>query len=127
MITFKENVKFVKLTPALVWMLYALEEFHREYTGIQPDTIVITSVNDSRHLPNSRHYQDEALDIRSKNFPTLDSKRVFRKTFESFLNKHPLLDSYTPIRTNKFRVILESEMSDNEHFHAQVKKGASFP
>lgn len=127
MISFKETVRFSKLTPSLVWMLYALEEFHRGYTGPQPDEIVITSVNDSRHMPGSKHYTDEALDIRSKNFPNQIAKQQFRKAFESFLNNHPILTSYTPERVNKFRVILESEMGVNEHFHAQVRKGASFP
>lgn len=127
MITFKNTVAFEKLTPALVFMLYAIEEFHREYTGEQPDTIVITSVNDSRHAPDSRHYQDEALDIRSRNFPNQMSKHVFRRAFEKFLNDHPILTFYEPPRSNKFRVLLESEYSPIEHFHAQVKKGASFP
>lgn len=104
------SVSFTELTPAMAFMLYALEKFHRLRKVNQPDNLVITSLNDGQHSPNSRHYKNEAMDIRSKTFTSRDDKRVFRQEFELFLGP-------------SFRVILEDEGTDNEHFHVQVKKG----
>ena len=76
--------------------------------------IVITSINDSTHSENSRHYRNEAIDIRSKNFPSREVKRNFRAKYEEMLGP-------------KFRVLLENEGTENEHFHTQVKKGHHYP
>lgn len=84
-----------------------------------PDEIVITSLNDSLHMKNSRHYSDEAADVRSHNFSTKESKANFRVRLLSLLNSHP--DD-----PNKFTVILENEGAPEEHFHVQVRKGMSF-
>ena len=72
--------------------------------------LVITSINDGQHMEGSRHYKNQAIDIRSKNFPNRDSKRQFRAKLEEMLGPG-------------FRVLLENEGLDNEHFHAQVRKG----
>lgn len=127
MIVTKPEVRLKGLSAGLVWILYALEEFHRMYDGVQPTTLVITSINDGTHSVGSKHYINEAIDLRSKNFPTRESKRVFRAKFEDFLNKHPVLTLYQPARVGKMRVLLEAENTANEHFHIQVRKGMEFP
>ena len=108
------SVVFTELTPSLAYILYALEKFHRTNRVDQPTDLVITSMNDSEHSPNSRHYKNEAIDLRSKNFKSLEDKKIFRYELELTLGPF-------------FTVILENEGTENEHFHIQVKKGLTFP
>ena len=42
-----------------------------------PWDVTITSVNDSKHMEGSKHYSGEAIDIRSKNFPSKRDKQEF--------------------------------------------------
>lgn len=111
-LTTKSNVRLKSISPALAWILFALEGFAREL-AVVPE-VVITSINDSRHGINSRHYTDEAVDVRSKNFPTVVEKLKFRAGLELALGP-------------KFRVLFENPAGENEHFHIQVKKGHSYP
>lgn len=110
--TKNSKVKLVGLTPAMAWMLYTLERVARSVTLI--NEIVITSINDGNHMKDSRHYTDEAIDLRSKNFPSREDKRWFRAQLEAMLGP-------------KFRVLLEDEGLDNEHIHCQVRKGQTYP
>lgn len=112
--TKSRQVTFTELTPGLAFILYGLEKFHRQRKVEQPENLIITSLNDSQHSSNSRHYKNEAIDVRSKNFPSRESKRIFRQELELFLGPF-------------FRVLIESEGTDNEHFHIQVKKGLKYP
>lgn len=111
-IHFKSNVRFKRWTKALNEMITASDIIMNRYEWI-PE-LIITSVNDSVHNKNSRHYKDEAIDIRSKNFKNLQDKLMF---------KSALADELGP----KFTVLLEGLDTPNEHFHVQVKKGETFP
>lgn len=115
-IVFKENCRFKTFSPTLQWIFECLWKV-KDNAGV--DTITVTSVNDSRHSTDSRHYRDEAIDIRSKNFLGLDAKRKFAARLDELLNSH-LTDP------EKFIVIFESEGTINEHFHVQPRKGQSF-
>ncbi len=108
------------LTFAGFWMLQCLFEISRQPSNDMPKDIVITSGNDSGHGENSRHYRNEALDVRSKNFGSRVSKLNFKNRLQNMLNSHP---EYP----NCFTVLFEYEGQDNEHFHVQVKKGMQFP
>lgn len=108
------SVVFTELTPALAYILYCLERFHRTTKVDQPTDLVITSMNDSNHTPNSKHYKNEAIDIRSKNFKDQVDKHIFRYELELCLGPF-------------FTVLLENENTANEHFHVQVKKGLVYP
>ena len=87
-----------------------------------PDICVVTSINDGRHGTNSRHYSDEAEDLRTKTDPpgrmgdmgTLANKKRFTRTLREALG-------------SRFYVILEKVGTPNEHIHAQVRKGHSYP
>lgn len=115
MIRTKSNlVVFTELTPALAYIFYKLEIFHSTRMSPQPDELVITSINDSKHSENSRHYTNEAIDLRSHNFKSIEDKEFFRVRLESFLGP-------------KFTVLLENVGDSTEHFHIQVKKGMRFP
>ncbi len=113
----KDDVRFRAFTPGLVRILSALDSIALSGPALVPglpDELVITSANDSTHGPSSRHYKDEALDVRSRTFPNQASKDLFRMTLQSRLGP-------------KFTVLLEGEHTANEHFHVQVKKGGTFP
>lgn len=108
------NVVFTELTPGLANILFTLEEFHRNSSAIQPENLYITAIANGVHSQNSRHYTNEAVDLRSHNFPSRESKRIFRQRLELALG-------------HKFRVLLESLETPNEHFHIQVRKGLNYP
>lgn len=75
--------------------------------GLQePVDVLITSGNDSQHMDGSKHYSYEALDIRSKNFPTAKSKRVF-------------IDAVLKRLGSGYQMILEGEGKVGEHFHLE--------
>lgn len=111
-ITTKPSVRVKEISPALAWILFALEGFARKL-DVVPE-LVITSINDSEHGVGSRHYTNEAVDVRSKNFPDVASKLAFRASLELALGP-------------KFRVLFEDPAGNNEHFHIQVKKGEHYP
>jgi hypothetical protein len=111
--TKSRSVVFTELTPGLAHLLYYLEDFHRKFFAQLVPQLVITSMNDSTHGENSRHYTNEAIDIRSHNFPNREMKRLFRVELEKHLGP-------------RFRVLLENVGTSNEHFHVQVKKGMQF-
>lgn len=71
-----------------------------------PHDVVITSGNDSKHMKGSKHYTNEAVDIRSKNFPSKAAKRIFISAV--LLRLGP-----------GYEMFLESEGRVNEHFHCE--------
>lgn len=114
MIHFKSTVRLRKLTPALLFIFNELDKLNQLRIPNYPDDWMITSVNDSNHLPNSRHYTDEAIDMRSKNFDNEMRKIEFRDRLQFALGP-------------KFTVLYENARKVNEHFHIQVRKGQVFP
>lgn len=68
--------------------------------------VVVTSGNDSTHMTGSKHYRYEALDIRSKNFPSAKAKREFIRAVQKRLGP-------------SYQIILESEGRMNEHIHIE--------
>lgn len=71
-----------------------------------PHDVVITSGNDSKHKVGSRHYTNQALDIRSKNFPSLRHKQEFLRAV--LLRLGPDYEGF-----------LENEGQAQEHFHVE--------
>jgi hypothetical protein len=110
-IAFKENVRIKIYSRAIREILDALFELQNLYDWL-PD-LVVTSCNDGTHKPGSRHYTNEAMDVRSKNFKSNKEKRDFVNALQTYLG-------------SKYTVLFESEGMDNEHFHIQVKKGISY-
>lgn len=109
-----DSVRLKKLTPALAYIFQRLSMINQRRIPDYPIDFVITSINDGTHSPDSRHYRDEACDLRSKNFLNNDSKNHFRLLLQMELG-------------DKFTVLLENLGLNNEHFHIQVKKGMTFP
>jgi hypothetical protein len=127
LISCKAGVRLKNLSPALAWIFYVLDGYVRHTMGL-PEVLVITSINDGTHLANSKHYLDEAVDIRSLNFPDKQSKENFRSGLERALNSHPTMVAQG--MGDSFRVLLENPGANDattaEHFHIQVKKGKEF-
>jgi hypothetical protein len=67
--------------------------------------ITVTSGNDSKHKKGSKHYEDKALDVRTKNL-TSDEK-------------HALLNAVRERLGPDYDVILEFEGRANEHAHIE--------
>jgi hypothetical protein len=110
-LTVKDSVRFKEFTPAMITMLVVLFELARSIDYV--DEVVITSANDSTHAATSRHYSNEALDIRVRNFT--DKKQLAKFIIQ-------LEDSLGA----KFTVIYEMPGTPNAHIHVQPKKGTTY-
>src|SRR3990167_5104235 len=71
-----------------------------------PHDVVVTAGTDGRHMAGSKHYSGEALDIRSKNFPSKRAKQEFIAAV--LLRLGP-----------GYEMFLEHEGGANEHFHLE--------
>ena len=101
--------------PAIQHLLAKASEAARICRGLYVGPITVTSGNDSKaHVKNSRHYTDEAIDLRSHNFISDDAKLQFADTLMSLLGP-------------RFIVMIEAGGTDSEHFHAQVRRKQTFP
>lgn len=69
-----------------------------------PFAVWVTSGEDSVHTTTSLHSTGNALDVRSKNFPSSSSKRTFLRQ---------VLRRLGP----SYQGLLEGEHTPNEHFH----------
>lgn len=68
--------------------------------------MVVTSLNDGTHRVGSLHYSNKAADIRTKNLPTTEAKRLAVKKLASRLGRD-------------YDVILEGLGTANEHCHCE--------
>jgi len=108
----KDGVEFKVIAPGGFRILRAIDTVADKCSV----DLTITSGTDGMHSgPDDPHHRGEAYDIRSQNLgPT---------TKETVLNAlRSLLDA-----TGRFYTFLEAEATSNEHFHAQVKRGTTFP
>lgn len=112
-VTIKAGARFDIDSLALGRLLSALLRVAKDHPDV-PRTVVITAGSDGAHTAGSRHYSGEALDIRSKTFADLEAKERFRRDYQAALGP-------------KFRVLLEQVGLPAEHFHAQVRKGGTYP
>lgn len=112
MVVFKPTVRIRRFTLALQRILDVLVELDgRTYLG---QDITVSSINDGdEHKPGSRHYTDEAVDVRCHDLAGVDKQRFLTQIGRE-------LDA-------KFSVLLEDEGTPNEHIHIQVRKGGTYP
>ena len=69
-------------------------------------SITVTSGNDSKHKTDSRHYTNQAIDLRSK-----DMSKTIKTQFITKMQER---------LGDKYLVLLESEGKLNEHIHVEV-------
>jgi len=107
----KPTVRFKAFTPALLRILRGV------YTVAQaietPADVVITSANDSDHLPTSQHYRDMAIDLRTRTFASETDKLRFAAKLRAELG-------------SAFTVLYEGAGTPGEHLHVQVRKGTTY-
>lgn len=104
MINCKEGVRFKRITPEMMRLFPLLVDVWKEHAkGIVP---MITSANDSKHLPTSYHFQDYAIDVRSKDLTDLQKDAV-------------LAHLRMQLTGLNYDVLLEHRGGENEHFHIE--------
>lgn len=120
MLAFKGGVRVQTLTDSLVHLLNCVEDTRNELG--YPNIAVVTSINDGGHskTPLSRHYTDEAVDVRTQrsngngDMGSLAKKQKFAKRLRAKLG-------------DRFFVKLEKVGTPHEHIHAQVRRGHHYP
>lgn len=120
-VQFDPSCRFVRYTDALAFMLGHLNKIMNEIPSI-PD-LMVTSVNDKGHskVPLSRHYTDEALDIRTHNFTDNLQRYTFLNQLLTRLNKDP-----EALKADCFWGQVEDLGIGNEHIHIQVAMGKKY-
>lgn len=91
--------------PKILMMMAAIANVAQNLD--EPVDVLVTSGNDSKHMVGSKHYTYEALDIRSKNFPSAIAKQHFMNAVLKRLG-------------SGYQMILESEGQANEHMHLNL-------
>jgi hypothetical protein len=105
----KDGVLFTKIAPGGFRILSAIDDTAQKLNV----DLTITSACDGVHSgPNDPHHRGEAYDVR---------------THDIDVTKAAVLFSIRGILGDAFFAFLEDEGTDNEHIHAQVKKGTTFP
>lgn len=104
--TKNRGVWFAEFTPAMRRILEVVWEVNDTHKY----NFVITSANDSLHKKNSRHYTNEAIDLRTHN---LKNPEEAQKMLQSKLGP-------------KFTVLYESPGTANAHLHLQPKSGTTY-
>ena len=121
---FVEGVRLNLASPAIAAILWGVQTWAARdevQAALAPGTdVTITSGCDREHSRNplSRHYTDEALDLRVHNLAE-DARERLRGLLEAVLNhgREHLI----------FRVLHENVGTPNEHLHCQVRQGMRFP
>ena len=106
----KPTVRLKGITTHLLAMLHTLLWLDGHPVDGQPPDLVITSINDSAHSQTSKHYTNEAMDVRSKSFPSALAKQHFLEAL------------YAQLPKTNFYCFLEDPGTDNEHFHLQRRR-----
>jgi hypothetical protein len=110
-VTVKQGVLFTIIAPGGFRILEAISQTARE---LQID-LCVTSACDGEHSgPTDPHKRGEAYDVRSKTLTIMQKNAV-------------LLSLSEKLPADKFYFFLEAAGTANEHFHCQVKKGATYP
>lgn len=97
-----KSVNIQTLEEPLVHMLSPIAEECRKWNGNEY-VMTITSGNDGKHIKNSLHYKNKAIDIRSKD--------MRMKEYTVYKLKKMLGNSYD--------ILLESHNQPNEHIHIE--------
>jgi hypothetical protein len=104
MLYFKDNARLGDTArPQLILAIMLVDQV---YDGVNQPECWITSINDSTHGPNSKHFTGEGVDIRTKNLTATQRTLVVGR----------LQSKLGPLG---YDVILEDEGGNNEHLHIE--------
>ena len=105
MISLKPGVQLKDLQPQMVLALQIAEGLWEKYG--QPE-LVVTSCNDSKHMPGSLHYKGRAVDLRIKTVPVANREKLVID-----------LDNAFGGDTGEFDILWEYQGTANEHVHVE--------
>lgn len=112
----KPGVLFTVIAPGGFRILAALEDAADQLGH----DLTITSACDGAHSgPDDPHHRGEAYDVRTKDLP---DKNLALAKIKDFLGIPESLE-----QGPCFFAWIENEGQDNEHIHAQVRKGTTYP
>lgn len=114
-------------TPDSLTLLAALANAYADLQVLEmdglPKDLLITAGRNGKHMPGSRHYTDQALDVRSKTFADREDKlRFLQRVIDRLGDPVPITTSTGPgfqTRDGRWLGILEYEGTANEHFHLE--------
>lgn len=96
--------------------------------------LVITSGNDGGHVPGSKHYRDDAVDVRSIEIPHRNRREHVGKALAAAtgarlkLSRRPGRPPSQPVGVGRGLVLWVEEQPDSvPHFHLQMNRGPSVP
>lgn len=104
--TKNRSVWFGEFTPAMRRILTVVWELNDAHKY----GLVITSANDAVHMQDSRHYRNEAIDLRVHNLKNPEEVQTLLKS------------KLGP----KFTVLYESKGTPNAHIHIQTKRNTEY-
>jgi hypothetical protein len=107
----KPTVRFKGFNFSLLTILDTLVCLDAHPVKGQPEDLVITSANDSQHKVGSKHYENLAIDVRSRSFADATARGLF-------------IDALRRELGTAFTVLYECDGTPNAHFHIQPKKKA---
>jgi len=112
-VTCKPGVRFKGFTRGLIRILVAVQRVAERTRSMAE--VVITSANDGKHSqrPRSRHYSNEALDLRSRNFKTAKARILFLQRLRRELG-------------DRFYVAYEGHGKLSAHIHVQPRRGTTY-
>ena len=99
----KETVRFRRILPEIYGIFGVLDEVFESH-GVE---CVITSANDSTHMNGSLHYQDRAIDLRSRDLRPGEEEQV--------------AEELRYILGADYQVLFEDQDTPNEHLHVAWK------
>ena len=93
-------VKIDNLCKEIKWVLENIEKACQKLEG-KDYIMTITSGNDGKHMKNSLHYEDKAIDIRTRdmNYPvgtTLFIRKALGKNYDVILERDHIHIEYQP-------------------------------
>ena len=103
LLRFKVTVKPDKIQPELILSIIIV---HSIFSSHGYDCI-ITSLNDSSHGENSKHFKGQGVDFRTKHIASIPTKKIIVR---QIINE---------LKFNGYDVVFESEGLDNEHLHVE--------
>jgi hypothetical protein len=99
---FKGGVRLAHLSPQMALAAVVVWD---AFSRFRVDCVV-TSANDSKHGPNSKHYIGDALDFRTK-YDALNGR------------EQELRDEVKAALGDDFDVVMEAVGTENEHLHVE--------
>jgi len=102
MLRLKPGVRVSEMCPQIVLAALVADGIYHDY-GLE---CIVTSVRYGTHMKNSLHYVGKAMDLRTRNLPTEDSKHTVARRLSLALG-----DDYD--------VVLEGLGTPHQHIHVE--------